>query len=806
MFLPRLSLSYLLLGFLVVAIIIFNVTILSTPDESSITYNKSKGATYHTGGTSKMNAQIDKIDSPEYVAAVMKELQETKFEEILGDLKKQISKEQRPKIIQQLKTELRQKYSEIIKQTLKDEIKEENTVDFYKQDAFSFQLYQNLISQFQHDHGNQIKPMALLTLLKDHFDNDFVIPSDFKEEVEKIFVKYFDKKSFFQYLLKTILLENKPQCDPLTAQEKGKKLNPTYQWDARVISEKDLLASNLKLSPEKLKCLQKSHDKVVEKLKSLPDPPNQFISGYGIVINGGGGMIVSALTAITNLRDRGSTLPVELILDTPEEFDKQICQDLLPNKLNGKCVVVSDVIGKEVFDLIPEKFSRKILGILVSSFDHTIALDADNFPIQNVDGLLYTEPYLSTKMILWPDLWVKLTSPLFYKIARIEKGEVVGRFGISNEAKFHEYIQKDRESEIHFHDFSNLPSPISVETGQMVFSKREHLKSLLLALYYNINLKGWYQDLIYQGAYGEGDRETIAPALHVMNERYHLMNQKIHLMGYTAENDKFSETTLGQTDPRDNPQFYADWQKFLSKKNIDTRLNPFQSGGFTNDLIDQFKEYKKKIIEDKKIEEEDTTHRVVEYKLPKILFLHCNHPKIDPIKNSQEGEFGVYSRRNMGPVDKVKPILDKDWELKFHSIAKWVACEAITSTDYWSNAKVDQKTVCQKLSKYIDFLKRDTFGVEAEFKGFGSTGLSQGVIPGDTTEQLANDKINALAQQQAKEQAEAEAKALAEMDPDGKAKLQAAKDNKGTGKEKDSEQMAKDKGKGVAQQKRTKGQ
>ena len=87
------------------------------------------------------------------------------------------------------------------------------------------------------------------------------------------------------------------------------------------------------------------------------------------------------------------------------------------------------------------------------------------------------------------------------------------------------------------------------------------MKSLLLALYYNINGKDFYIDLLYQGAYGEGDRETIVPALHVMNERYSLTNHKVHILGYDALMEIF-ETTLGQTDPRDGFEFYQDWRKF----------------------------------------------------------------------------------------------------------------------------------------------------------------------------------------------------------------------------------------------------
>lgn len=706
MFFRRFSLLYLLLGVLIFIVVVFNISILS----SSRASNRSKGAKYFTSDSTSVQSHISNLDSEEYIKSLLKELETAKKEELLAEIRKKLEKQEKPHVIQELKTQLKAKYLDDMKKQIKDEIAEEHTNAIYKESAFSYELFDKLVDEFAFAHKLYFEPAAFLKVLEDADLTD-----DFKDKATKATKKYFDRQLYFVHILKDILLSNKPQCDTLTKEERGKNLNPTYQWDARVISEKYLRESNLNIPGEKFRVIRDAHDQVVKALKNLADPPLQFFKGHGIVINGGGNMLAGALTAIANLRERGSTLPVELILDTKAEYDKQICEELLPKKLNGRCIIIEEEVGEQIFDMISEKFSRKILGLLVSTFDHTIAMDADNLAIKNVDSLLYTEPYLSTKMILWPDLWVKLTSPLYYKIARVEPGELVGRYGIPNDLPFSEYLDKDMELEVHYHDFANLPSPISVETGQIVFSKREHLKSLLLALYYNINSKNLYMNLIYQGAFGEGDRETLTPALHVMNERYSLENQKVHLLGYTAENGKFSETTLGQTDPRDNVEFYADWKKFLKTRKLDTRLNPFQSGGYTSRLIEQFKEYKKKIIEDKKISDEDTVHRIVEYSMPEILFLHCNHPKINPVKNYDDGEYGVYSRRNMGPPDKVRDLFKGiDWELRFHTVSKWVACEAIKSPQYWEKvAGKSQDDVCRKVSAYVDYLKKDTFDKDA---------------------------------------------------------------------------------------------
>lgn len=714
MSLRRLSPLHLILGTLVLGVIIFNLYVLTSTHED---IKKVKGPTYHTSDNTKIQSHISNYDSEEYVDRLTAEIEDAKKEELISEIRKKLEIQEKPGVIQKLKTELRMKYIDDIKNHLKQEITEQYSNEIFKQYAFSFEIYSKKVDEYALQLENSLKPASCLAILQQAEKDTDLIP-DLENYLTKANDKYFKRQEYWRYLLKDILLNNKPKCEPLTKEEKGEKLNPTYQWDARIISEQYLLGSKLTIPGEKFRALRSAHDQVVKQLKSLPDPPSQFISGHGIVVNGGGNMIGSALTAIANMRERGSQLPVELILDTKQEYDKQICEELLPKKLNGKCVIVEEQVGKEVFDIINEKFSRKIMGLLVSSFDHIIAMDADNLAIKNVDNLLFTEPYLSTKMILWPDLWVKLTSPLYYKIARIEPGEIVDRFGIPNDASFAEYITKDKQLEVHYHDLDNLPSTISVETGQMVFSKREHLKSLLLALYYNINGKDFYIDLLYQGAYGEGDRETIVPALHVMNERYSLTNHKVHILGYDAPNGKYSETTLGQTDPRDGFEFYQDWRKFLTSRKLDTRLNPFQSGGYTSDLMKQFHDYKRQIYQDKQYEDEAAVHRMITYKLPSILFLHCNHPKIDPLKNSKEAdaEFGVYSRRNMGLPDKVEKLLEgKDWELRFHTISQWVACEAISKSSlYWEKiAGKSQQQVCESVGKYIEFLKKDTFDNEA---------------------------------------------------------------------------------------------
>ena len=61
-------------------------------------------------------------------------------------------------------------------------------------------------------------------------------------------------------------------------------------------------------------------------------------------------------------------------------------------------------------------------------------------------------------------------------------------------------------------------------------------------------------------------------------------------------------------------------EEILTSRKLDTRLNPFQSGGYTSDLMKQFHDYKRQIYQDKQYEDEAAVHRMITYKLPSILF------------------------------------------------------------------------------------------------------------------------------------------------------------------------------------------
>lgn len=441
--------------------------------------------------------------------------------------------------------------------------------------------------------------------------------------------------------------------------------------------------------------VQQPHDTLVKYLRHLEAPPAAVFDGDGIVINAGGAFTVGAIISIIQLREVGSVLPIELMLNTEAEYDAQICEELLP-KLNAKCQVLERLVGKDQYAKLGlKKFQLKVLGLLFSSFNNVIALDTDNLAIKNPDALLSSEPFTATKFVLWPDIWHKGLAPMWYELARIPVGPVVLRFGCPNNKEFSEYV-KDEESAM-FHDLQNTIPPMGAETGQMVFSKREHWRLLVLALYYNVYGPQVYYRIMYQGTYGSGDRETFVPALHVMNEPYHLNEYKVWFAGFQHKNEngkeRLQETTLVQNDPSQTREYFDKWRAFLREQNLDTRLWPFQDNDYSRDLVKTFEE--------------------TGAKSPDVMFLHMHRPKPNPVINNMpevEEQFGgkVYTRRFLGTPGAYPQFGSTDWELKINAIAKWVVCEGITSEKFWKDVNQNQWDVCDIIGVYVTFLKEDT--------------------------------------------------------------------------------------------------
>ena len=222
-----------------------------------------------------------------------------------------------------------------------------------------------------------------------------------------------------------------------------------------------------------------------------------------------------AITSVRMLRRAGSILPVEVFLDSWNDYDISSCERILP-ALNARCIVMSEVWNKTPKFGKLNKNQYKVFALLFSSFEEVLFLDADAFPAHNPDVLFDVEPFKSTGLITWPDFWVSTTSHYFYEIAGIET--------------------------------PSLDTRRSSESGIMLYNKRRHANSLLLATYYNYYGPAHYYSLLSQGAAGEGDKETFLHAAMALGEPFYAVHNRVRVIGDKL-NGTWQTAGMTQSDP-----------------------------------------------------------------------------------------------------------------------------------------------------------------------------------------------------------------------------------------------------------------
>jgi len=227
-------------------------------------------------------------------------------------------------------------------------------------------------------------------------------------------------------------------------------------------------------------------------LDAYDDTKDQSLfQGKGVVLVAGGQYFAPAIVSIHALRQKGSNLPVEAFLANQDEWEPYLCEEYLPS-LNARCLVMTDFTDDKVHNTTFEvkHFQFKALALLFSSFKEVLLIDSDSIPICNPETDLFSSTaYRSTGFIGWGDFWIGTESPAFYEIAGLPS--------------FPE----------------NLPQASS-ESGQLILDKSRHLKTLLLAVYYNVFGPGYYYQLLSQGAMGEGDKNTFETAAVVLGTPY----------------------------------------------------------------------------------------------------------------------------------------------------------------------------------------------------------------------------------------------------------------------------------------------
>lgn len=526
-----------------------------------------------------------------------------------------------------------------------------------------------------------------LKLVKEKIVADFIKSNVLN--IDELLVDHLeDRQTFYKWIVTDLLLPFKPDINAFEGDETGYALDGKGKYE-KVESPK--FSKNfldiVKPSKEKIDNLKKHHKNLIAKLKRVQLPPKLLFRGSGIVIPSSGVILPGALVAIGQIRELGSKLPIEVILNNEGEYNKHICEDLLP-LLNAECVVLEREIGKKLLDSLNlKKFQLKAITLLVSKFDHTLWLDADNAPLKNVDDYFDSDVYRDTKFVLWPDLMKSSISPIYYDIADIEIGERIHREGLKNGESLEEYSKLSND-EVAFYDLEGTVQGLSVESGQMMFSKVEHFRSIVLALYYNVFGDGLYYKLLYQGAWGWGDRDTFHTALLAMKETFFFSEFMAWHLGWMA-GDELKDTTVVQHDPIQSYLFMKKWRQWLRKKGLDSRMKMSQNNDYTKKL------------------KEDFMKDHPDLKIPDVAFLHIHNPKINPLKNTLLKD-GVYDNRILGLPDAYKDYLgETDWELRLQSIAKFITCDMLDAS-YWTGIKRDPTEVCKVVTEFVDKLNKDT--------------------------------------------------------------------------------------------------
>ncbi|KAI9643884.1 mannosyltransferase [Ciborinia camelliae] len=338
------------------------------------------------------------------------------------------------------------------------------------------------------------------------------------------------------------------------------------------INEESTRIDHLTLSDDDLNQSSTAHSKVLEILPEYDDLITYQKRSRGIITVGGGTYTPALLVSIRMLRRTKCNLPVEVFVPSPSDYDPYSC-DVVLRSLNAKCIILPQFGNKTI-----ARYQYKSVALLFSTFEDTLFLDADNFPVINPTSWFDSEAYKSTGMITWPDFWANTASPVYYRITNQVIPDVKTQHA-------------------------------STEAGSILISRSKHNRTLLLAFYYNLFGPGFYYELLSQnGIGGEGDKETWVAAANALNATYYQVRERNHallMVEESREEDVNEIISMVQYD------FVKDWELSFSPTTNNT---------------------------EEKEQEQKEGETEVNIEIPKsrnrqdaqIVFLHCNRVKMNP--------------------------------------------------------------------------------------------------------------------------------------------------------------------------------
>lgn len=704
---------------------VFNVSIFM------YSLNASGGYTPAVPNVSSRIKTHDDLQLDEYVKvmdtnALLKDSCKYNNEDVLRKVIKKLTKDNEPRLLEKLKKDTRIKYQEQVFADIKEKLKADFTKKVFKQEQISNSLNAQLKNEFFNSHGDVIKSYIIKDLMialkrmdkfSEFLKNDKNADT-FVNSLIDLLNERPDRDDFFKFIYEELMIPFDPKVT-IQPNYLGQAITPqrfNNPTKGEIFSHDYLLHNRVSLNKEQMDKLVTNHDNLVPLINNFNIPSNIVYTGDGYVVNGMGQYIGSALTTILQLHELGTNLPIELMILSKKDRDDYVCDELLPKSLNGRCVVIEEE-APFFLKKLPKSLTRsqlKILAIMFSTFDNVIVVETTSgtLPIRNLDSLLTSQDFLSTKFLIWPDIWAKTTSPLYYDIARIQPGEPIRRHGLLNQEKFSKYSVGDKKSDVLYHDLEGLPSGRTADSSLYVISKTSHFKPLLLALYYNFYGPSCYYKLLSQDSSSDNHKDTMIPALHVFGETYHIVEKDPEILEtrISSELNGDNKKTLVHYFPTAAKFHMKDWKKWLTEKGLDSRLWPYQDNEYTKGLVQKFTAFKSKMT--------DVNDPILDGNKLEPMFLHLEKPLNNPLTIYEDGNSEIFETRNLGAFTNVKSALSTeiDVELKMAAINKWLVCDekGLKKSKVLELNEMNQRELCEKAKKYVEVLKSDSEAPESD--------------------------------------------------------------------------------------------
>lgn len=395
-----------------------------------------------------------------------------------------------------------------------------------------------------------------------------------------------DRQAQFWRALYSHVLNNDPQCAPPEILGIPHKLDTMYTPD-HDIPRPDILW----LKPQDVQQIKSAHASFLHDVYQKPLQLPYQIGTKGIAVTASYQLLPVLAISLRMLRRTGSTLPVEVFLATPDDYDASVCDHIFPS-LNAKCLIFQTIVHAAGTGVALTRFQYKIMALLFSSFETVLLLDSDAFPLTDPTYLFTSTPLTTHGLILWPDFWYPSESPYFFEIASI-------------------------------HPTPPLNARPATESGELLVHKPQHNTTLLLAAYYNYYGPDLYYPLHSQGAPGQGDKETFGWAAAATNSSFYIVHQPVVALGRSDSSGQFFGSAMAQHDP------VADYELHhhrISKTTDD--IHPQQQPGEVEDEEDGIfpPPQPAPLPTDTSSSPPPTSPSAS----PPPLFIHANFPKFDP--------------------------------------------------------------------------------------------------------------------------------------------------------------------------------